>query len=123
LRTASTKRKTLPRVSKRRRRELDAYSPAAKAFLAVHPICQVWMAENGWEELPSAQAGSMIYGIKPILLLHYDHGAPWSTEVHHRAGRHGQKLLDQADWMAVSRPNHERIHRRPSWARHLGMLK
>ena len=46
-----------------------------------------------------------------------------ATDIHHNAGRIGEKLNDTADWMAVCRCCHETIHREPSLARVKGWLK
>lgn len=45
-----------------------------------------------------------------------------SRDVHHKNGRTGTNLLDQGTWMAVSRRNHDRIHRNPGWARQHGYI-
>ncbi len=46
-----------------------------------------------------------------------------SAEVHHVAGRIGEKLNDEKDWLAVSRAGHVWIHNNPRQARELGLLK
>lgn len=112
----------LRKASPKRAKQLREYSTARKVFLAAHPICQVWLAENGWEELGSYQYGSMRYGITLGMLLHYNFAAPFSTEVHHKNKRRGAMLLDQAFWMAVSREAHERIESNKAWAREKGYL-
>lgn len=44
------------------------------------------------------------------------------TEVHHRAGRSGERLNDQSLWMTVCRPCHNEIHDNPEEARKQGYL-
>lgn len=45
-----------------------------------------------------------------------------SEEVHHKNGRFGERLLDQAYWMAVCKVCHREIHANPEWAREQGYL-
>lgn len=45
-----------------------------------------------------------------------------STEVHHRQGRNGKRLLDFSDCLAVCFSCHRKIHDRPKWARENGYL-
>jgi hypothetical protein len=44
-----------------------------------------------------------------------------TTEVHHMAGRIGNKLLDQKMWLAVCRPCHVFIEQHPAAAKQLGL--
>ena len=46
-----------------------------------------------------------------------------ATEVHHMAGRDGDRLLDQSLWLPVSRDGHRLIHDNPAWAHRMGFLK
>lgn len=48
-----------------------------------------------------------------------DHRA---TEVHHTAGRVGDRLLDESTWMALCHPCHLLVHREPAWALERGYL-
>lgn len=117
-------------ISKRRRKEVSAYGPAARAFLEAHPICQVWLAENGWREEKFAigvyaetnpLGGVALCGSGDFLIRNF--GAPPSTEVHHKNKRRGKMLLDQTHWLAVCRENHERIEQNKAWARANGFLE
>lgn len=58
-------------VSKQRARQLREYRPARDAFLAEHPVCQF---------PPGCDRAT--------------------TELHHRRGRRGLRLLDQTWWAA-----------------------
>jgi len=127
-----TRKKPLRRVSKKRVKEMKIYSERRKAFLAAHPICQVWLKENGWRHLIGEHCDNWIKGnstdgftvfatssqTPPTEL----DNAPKSVEVHHRE-RRGKKYLDECTWVAVSRENHIRIHNNPKWARENGWLK
>lgn len=46
-----------------------------------------------------------------------------ATEIHHVAGRIGEQLLDERDWLPVSRDGHNWIHAHPKEAREAGFLK
>ena len=46
-----------------------------------------------------------------------------ATEVHHMAGRDGDRLMDQSLWLPVSREGHRRIHDNPAWAYRMGYLR
>lgn len=109
--------KPIRRVSKRRAAQLREYSKLRKTFLALHPVCQCWVAENGWVE-----RGSGWYEKPPMRALYpAEHllaaGAPAATEIHHIARRRGSRLNDTSKFLAVCRANHERIEQNPSWAR------
>ncbi len=69
------KRSTKPirRVSKKRAKEMQTYAQKRRDFLIKHPVCQVWLAENGFVDTAAAVF---------LVLLH---GAgPKSTEIHHQ---------------------------------------
>ncbi len=88
------KRTSKPRkVSVKRAAELGVYYTLRKTFLREHPICE-------------AQGCA----------------AP-ATDIHHKDKRHGKRLNDTSDWMAVCRTCHHTIHREPGLARALGYLK
>lgn len=113
-RNTPLKRSTKPirRVSKKRAKQLRTYSTLRKEFLALHPICQVWLKEQGITESDTA-----------IFHLLLDDYAPRATEVHHMNRRNGARLNDEAYWLAVCAEAHRRIHAEPSWARAEGFLK
>jgi hypothetical protein len=46
-----------------------------------------------------------------------------SSQVHHRCGRIGDQLNSTADWIAVCRECHDKIHAHGRWARENGFLK
>ena len=125
--TKPLKRSRLSPVSKNRAKEMRTYSKLRKEFLAQYPICQVWLRENGWQQIESSDLYVWVNGTEFIhrnfwAMLDYS-GAPRSCDVHHVAGRSGSNYLDTATWLAVSRGAHRRIHENPSWARKMGFLK
>lgn len=125
------KRTPLRRVSKTRASELRRYSEQRKRFLAEHPVCEVWLAENGWRwRTYNAELGALyertyapyyLVDSNAVYFLRHK-GAPAATEVHHRAKRRRAMLLNESFWLAVSRENHERIENHKSWAREKGFL-
>lgn len=44
------------------------------------------------------------------------------TDLHHKAGREGDRLIDVLNWLAVSREGHNWIHSNPAEARKRGWL-
>lgn len=80
------KRTPIRRVSSKRARENRIYSAKRKAFLEAHPLCQRWLADNGWSELGQGFYHKPGWGPESDLSLE-GIGAPRSTEVHHKAGR------------------------------------
>lgn len=46
-----------------------------------------------------------------------------AEHIHHKAGRHGGKYLDESSWMAVCFLCHNVIHAHPKEARALGYLE
>lgn len=121
---APLKRTPIRRVSKKRAKQMREYGPAAKAFLAKHPICQVWLKENGWSEVQSPVETKFAHParahVHAAASLIEDFGALPSEEVHHANKRHGTRLLVEKDWRAVSRVNHVRIENNLAWARENG---
>jgi hypothetical protein len=128
-------RKTkLRAVSKRRAKEGRVYSAKRKEFLAAHPICQVWLRENGWKEISPGvyekreaesdemmQAGRYSSWTRIAVDLVEDFNAPLATECHHIRKR-GKNYLAEETYLAVSRQNHWQIHHAPGWARARGYL-
>lgn len=78
--------------SARMEERLAIYWARAKAFLAVHPLC----------EFPDCRCKS--------------------RDVHHVRGRVGSLLLDERFWKAMCRQHHDWINRNPDAARELGLL-
>src|SRR4051812_40555365 len=87
------RRTPLRRVSKKRARELKAYSLLRAAFLKARPYCEV----------------CEVIGLQPRL----------AREIHHMA-RRGPNLLNTETWLPVCREAHEWIHNNPGKARKLG---
>jgi hypothetical protein len=46
----------------------------------------------------------------------------YSTEIHHKQGRIGLALLDEAHWIAICRQCHRRVEENKSWARAEGHI-
>lgn len=90
------RRTPLRRVSKKRGKELREYSTTRKAYLLANPFCRVCNSRNLSTRLAS--------------------------DIHHKAGRNGKMLNDQAQWLPVCRGCHDHIHRHPAWARAFGFL-
>ncbi len=103
-------KRPLPRVTKKRAKQNREYRAKVKAFLAIHPVCQVWMKENSVTETTQT--------VFALILA----GAPEATQVHHMNKRRGAMLLDERYWLAVSDESHERIEQNKSWARANGFL-
>ena len=114
-------------VSAKRARLNKIYSALRKKFLEEHPLCQHWLAENGWEQ--SEQFGVVVFSNNThgfgvpytphAMVLHF--AAPMSCDIHHRRGR-GKYLLDVSTWMAVSREGHDAIHRDPKTSYEKGYM-
>lgn len=121
-RPSPLRRTPLRRVSKKRAQQLREYSAARKVFLAAHPICEVWCAENGFEWFDDRQYESAIGTVLTPEELVMEWRAPAAVECHHKAGRTGPNFLDQSTWLAVSQEAHRRIHDRPGQARAKGWL-
>lgn len=128
-RTAPLRRsKPIRKVSTKRAKQLREYSARRIYFLREHPICQVWLRENGWNETHSGiytkKVTDRIFVQKTAIdLINDPHfNAPAATEVHHRNGRTNDKLNDERFWLAVCRENHEWIHNHASAARAKGYL-
>lgn len=109
--TSQLKRTPIRRVSKKRAKQLREYTKLRNEFLALHPICQVWLKENGIEETTENVF---------LLMLR---NAPASTEIHHMNRRNGARLNDESEWLAVCRGCHQWIHNNPRAARAAGWLK
>jgi len=127
-RTASLKRSgPLRRVSKKRAAQNRIYGKKRAAFFEAHPICQVWLKEEGWTEHKNNSATKKyldeIRKICPIVALSICENAPLATEIHHVNKRRGEMLNDERFWLAVCSANHRRIEDNKSWARERGFLK
>lgn len=107
--------KPIRKVSVKRSSQLREYFAARERYLADHPICMVWLAENGFSN------NQVLLDSSSVMTFH-TMGAPAATEVHHKDKRRGARLLDQMHWMAVCRFNHNRIENNKAWARANGFL-
>lgn len=96
-------RKRLRPVSAGQRGRLADYAKARVRFIARHPVClAIWPSER-------AQGYGAVCGRK-------------SEEVHHKSGRRGNLLLDEAKWLAVCPACHRRIHAEPKLAAEMGSI-
>lgn len=110
------KRRPILVWSDRRIEETRLYRFRIRQFLLRHPYCQVWLSENGVAEEEAIAVGGVVIvgGVEWVV--------PLATQVHHRNKRRGCDLLDEREWLAVSRALHERIERHKDWARSRGYL-
>ncbi len=101
-------------ASKKRVKLNREYMARREAYLESNPICEFWLAENGWFRAegiePRYNHGPLDYGSRTADFLRCYGNAPSSTEVHHKKGR-GKYLLDTSTWMAVSADGHRYIHK------------
>jgi len=86
------KPKSISPVSKKRRGEMDEYARLRDAFLTAKPRCE-----------------AKLVGCTGV-----------STEIHHKAGRVGDKYLRIGTWLAVCRNCHTWIEINPAEAKELG---
>jgi hypothetical protein len=93
------KRKPIPRISDKRKKQEVAYQALRKVYLATHPQCE-----------------ANIQGVCS--------GEP-AHEIHHTySGKDREKYyLDTTTWKAVERCCHDWIHLHPIEAREMGLLK
>ena len=117
------RKKPIRRRSKKRAAQERIYSVLKQQYLIANPICEVWLKEHGFEKREDG------YGC-PDRALKYStgdlintFGALEATEIHHKNKRHGPRLNDTSEWLAVCRENHERIENKKAWARQVGFLR
>jgi hypothetical protein len=89
----TAKRKPIPKVSGKRAKDNRKYSVLRKEFLKANPECEARLKNCRGE----------------------------ATDVHHRAGRVGENLLDTETWLAVCRPCHLWIESHPVASKQLGL--
>ena len=118
-------RKPIRRATPKRANQLREYAKRRVRFLAEHPICGVWLKQNGWQQIGIADS----YVRQKVATVDFVSahclragGAPAATEIHHRAKRRGALLLEEAFWLQVCAANHELIEQHKSWARENGFL-
>lgn len=119
------KRKTPLRKRSAKKAKLDReYTKLRKQYLEDNPICEWWLAENGFDD-----ATVRFGGAEGLIIVHKNKGivmvneAPPSVEIHHVRGRVGALLNDTNFWMAVSREGHDAIHQNPKRSYELGYMK
>lgn len=115
-------RKRINSVSPRMAKAKRIYAKLRKKFLEDHPICQHWLAENGWTEHRPDGSGKSVHYTHPHKILpgHVRspwemaerEGAPYSEEIHHKRGR-GKYYLDTSTWMAVRAGHDQYLHNDP----------
>ena len=49
-------------------------------------------------------------------------GVRASTDIHHVGGRAGGLYLDETHWLALCRPDHDFLHRKPRLSREMGYI-
>ena len=72
--------------------------------------------ERGIPEALAIQHGGTIPGDPQVVV-------PLATQVHHRDKRRWARLLDESQWLAVSRQAHRQIEDSLEWARANGYLR
>lgn len=87
------RRKRIAMFSKKRAKQERSYSVLRKEFLEANPECEAKLKMCRGE----------------------------ATDVHHMAGRVGDKLLDTEYWLAVCRPCHLWLESHPVAAKQLGL--
>lgn len=83
------------KVSLKRKQQLSDYKFARIRYLIAHPMCGV----------------EVMCG-----------GASRARDIHHKWGRNGDRLLDEAYWVGSCRDCHNWIHANPAKAKELGLL-
>lgn len=122
------KRSPMPKMSAKRKVEVREYSKLVKRLLFERPLCELWLAENGWKQTQfgpelwfyeKLSEGNMVDcgGVAHLELM----GAPHSAECHHRLKR-GRNYLNYDSFMALSTENHKRVEDNKRWARANGFL-
>ena len=92
-------RKPLRKVSQKRAKQLAVYRKARVQFLREFPVCEACVAIDS-DSVPRK-----------------------ATEIHHRAGRIGEKLNDINDFVPICEICHRWVHNNPWQARDLGLLQ
>jgi len=105
-------------MSDRRLLDSPLYRYRRQQFLLLHPYCQVWLAEHHLTEDEAKQQQGLVRLPDQSTV-----SVPLATEIHHRNKRRGADLLDQSEWLAVSREAHARIEGHKTWARAHGYLR
>lgn len=82
--------KPLTGISKKRAKENRVYLKKREDYLKENPYCEVMECLNK------------------------------STQVHHKKGRTGDLLIDETHFLAVCYPCHEKIEKKPEWAKNNG---
>ena len=92
---AEAKKKSIARVSEKRKVENKEYSKEAKAYLAAHPVCEAQVVENCTGK---------------------------SIEIHHRRKRNSKDdRINPDNFLATCRPCHLWVESHPKQAKELGL--
>jgi len=96
---------------------LTRYRERQRRFLREHPFCEFWLACRGATQAEAIAARGWVRcnGVWRRALR--------SSEVHHRDKRRGNRLLDETQWLAVSRRSHRWIEEHKRAARESGFLR
>lgn len=95
IKKASNLKQTKPiaKVSKKMKVRLQEYHRAKKEYLKLHPICEVLLCKSR------------------------------ATDIHHKAGRIGENLTNQENFLAVCRHHHILIEQNPIESKEKGYSK
>jgi hypothetical protein len=105
-------------MSEKRLKESVLYRYRIRDFLLLHPYCQVWLEESGILEEEAKRSEGL------VRLKDGSHvSVPLAVQVHHRNKRRSADLLDQSEWLAVSREAHAQLEGNKAWARLKGYLR
>lgn len=123
-RTPLKRKSRLSPVSAKRKVEMKEYSKKRKAFLDRHPICQLWLEQNGYDRNVNVERIGCFFNIGTRLMedRYLVQDVPLSCDVHHMKKR-GKNYLDESTWAALSRNAHAYIESHKSWARANGWLE
>lgn len=112
-------RRSRPRsVSPKRRALKDEYREIVRpAYLAEHPLCQIYLAEHRLIEAEAVAAFRSL-GESGIGRFYWKgHDIPLAEEIHHRNKSNGVRLTDTRFFMSASREWHDRVENAKDWAR------
>lgn len=129
--TPLKRKKPLRRISHHRKVELAEYKIQRLAYLEKYWLCQITLAEEGYDWMtPPRQGFGWYYLPRPVKegqARVWDAVAPGSfprsTEIHHGAKRNGSNFLDTSTWWAACRKAHDKVELNKAWARSRGYLQ
>lgn len=114
---SALRRSPLKKQSKKRAKANKLYLAKRKAFLALRPLCEVWLSLRSSDDHDDAMLQLHIFGAEHLLSPAY------SQDVHHMRKPRATYLNDESTWMAVSRKAHDWIEGHKKEARARGWLK